>query len=288
MKKLCALLLLLCLTVSCAQAGTVAASFYPIYLLALNLTEGIGDLEVVSIAPPQTGCLHDYQLTVNDMKALSRADVLLINGAGMESYLASLAESLPGLKLVDASRGIELLPSATGETPFNPHIWLTASNAAAMAANLAEGLMEVFPEDAEAIGANLADFTARMEALDAELREGLKDVARRDIVTFHEAFPYFAGAYGLRVAAVVALEPDDSLSPRELAQLVSTVRSLGNPPLFTEPQYESLAAQTVARETGAPVYELDPCVTGPEEDIPLTYYEDVMRRNLQVLREALN
>ncbi|MBR6029586.1 MAG: zinc ABC transporter substrate-binding protein [Clostridia bacterium] len=290
MKRLLTLLLVftLALLPLSARAGTVAASFYPIYLLALNLTDGIDSLSVVNIAPPQTGCLHDYQLSVSDMKALSQADVLLINGAGMESFLTEVASSFPGLKLVDASVGIPLLPSESGETEFNPHIWLSAANALAMAVNLAEGLMEAFPEEAEAIAANRDAYAARLEALDAELRDGLKDVKRRDIVTFHEAFPYFAEAYGLRVAAVVALDPDDALSPRQLASLIDTVRALDNPPLFTEPQYASLAAETVARETGAPIYELDPCVTGPEEDIPLTYYEDVQRANLQVLLEALN
>ena len=89
------------------------------------------------------------------------------------------------------------------------------------------------------------------------------------------------------MAAVVNREPSDSLSPAALAALVKTVRSLGNPPLFVEPQYADVAAQTIARETGAPIYMLDPIVTGPAQDVPLTYYEDVMRRNMAVLLEAL-
>ncbi len=287
-KMLAALLAaLLLFTPALAAAETVVTSFYPIYLLALNLCADLPEVEVVNLAPPQTGCLHDVQLTAGDMRALAEADVFLVNGAGMESYLTHVFDALPELPVADASAGVELLPSLTGETPFNPHIWLDAGNAMAMVRNLAEGLMAALPAQAERIAANRDAYLARLEALDAELREGLADVARRDIVTFHEAFPYFAKAYGLNVAAVVAKEPGDALSPRELAELIETERSLGNPPLFTEPQYADLAAQTVAAETGAAVYELDPCVTGPETDIPLTYYEDVMRANLAVLREAL-
>ena len=110
---------------------------------------------------------------------------------------------------------------------------------------------------------------------------------RRDVVTFHEAFPYFAKAYGLNVAAVVNRDPDEALSPAKLAELVRLVKSLGVPPLFVEPQYEDVAAQTIARETGAAIYTLDPVVTGPEENVPLTYYEDTMRENMRVLRQAL-
>ena len=156
-----------------------------------------------------------------------------------------------------------------------------------MVRNLAAGLMAALPDRAEAIEANRDAFLTRLAALDEELRAGLSDLPRRDIITFHEAFPYFANAYGLHVAAVVNREPDDALSPRQLAELVSTVRALGNPPLFTEPQYEDIAAQTISRETGAPIYELDPVVTGPSENVPLDYYETCMRANLAVLQEAL-
>ncbi len=285
-KTLCILLLSALLTAS-AGAETVVTSFYPIQLLALNLLHGADGVELVNLAAPGTGCLHDYQLSTGDMKALARADVFLINGAGMESYLDHVMQNLPDLPIVDASAGVELLEDVSGEMEYNAHIWLDAGNAIRMAENLSAGLIEALPEQAELIAANRDALAARLAALDTELREGIAGLPRRDIVTFHEAFPYFARAYGLEVAAVVVLEPGDSLSPRQLAELVDTVTRLGNPPLFTEPQYESLAAETIAAETGAPIYELDPCVTGPSEDIPLTYYEDVMRRNLQVLQEAL-
>ena len=156
-----------------------------------------------------------------------------------------------------------------------------------MVSNLAAGLMAALPEQAEAISANRDAYLARLSALDEELTEGLADLPHRDIITFHEAFPYFAQAYGLNVAAVVNREPGDALSPARLAELVQVVRDLGAPPLFVEPQYDDMAARTLSAETGAPVYELDPVVTGPEEDIPLTYYEDTMRQNMTVLQEAL-
>jgi zinc transport system substrate-binding protein len=281
-------LALLVLALPAASLGeTVVTSFYPIYLIALNLCDGIEGVEVHNLAAPETGCLHDYQLSAGDMRALSGADVFLINGAEMESYLAHVFEALPELRVVDASQGVRLLPSDSGETEYNPHIWLDVSNAVVMVRNLAAGLAEAMPAHAEAIAANCEALTARLTALDAELREGLSGLERRTIVTFHEAFPYFASAYGLEVAAVVTQEPGDALSPRELAELISTVRELDNPPLFVEPQYTDLAARTVAEETGAPVFVLDPCVTGPAEEIPLDYYEQVMRRNLETLRTAL-
>ena len=295
MRKALAALLAALLLPAGAVAETIVTSFYPIYLFTLNLTSGIESIEVRNLAAPDTGCLHDYQLQTGDMKKLSQADAFLINGAGMESYLSGVMEAFPNLPVVDASTGIELLCTEEehdhdhdhehGE--YNAHVWLDAENAQIMVRNLAEGLMTACPAQAEAIAANRDAYLARLAALDEELTVALAELPSRDIVTFHEAFPYFAKAYGLNVAAVVNREPSDALSPAKLAELVKLVRDLGVPPLFVEPQYEDMAAQTLARETGAQLYTLDPVVTGPETDIPLTYYEDVMRANAQVLLEAL-
>lgn len=294
MKKFLAALLAAMLLPLGALAETIVTSFYPIYIFALNLTEGIEGVEVRNLTAPDTGCLHDYQLQTGDMKKLATADAFLINGAGMESYLTGVMEAFPHLPVVDASVGIELLCAEEHEHEHehdhgenNAHVWLDAKNAQTMVRNLAEGLMVVCPDKAEVITTNRDAYLTRLAALDEEITAALADVPSRDIITFHEAFPYFAKAYGLNVAAVVNREPSDSLSPAKLAELVKLVRSLGVPPLFVEPQYEDMAAQTLARETGAKLYTLDPAVTGPENDVPLTYYEDVMRANVQVLLTAL-
>ena len=298
MKRLLILFLAFLLALpAAAWAETVITSFYPIRLFALNLVDGIDGVEVVSLAEPGTGCLHDYQLQTSDMKLLAKADVFLINGAGMESYLSGVFEAFPALPVVDASAGVALLEDCSGhdhnhgendhDHTYNAHIWLDARNAILMVNNLAEGLIAAMPEHAEAISANRSAYVLRLTALDEELRAALADVPHKDVITFHEAFPYFANAYGLNVVAVVNREPDDALSPRALAELCKTVAGLGAPPLFVEPQYEDMAAQTISRETGAPLYMLDPIVTGPETAFPLTLYEDVMRQNLAVLLEAL-
>ena len=298
MKKLISLILAtLMMTSALASAETVVTSFYPIHLFARNLLDGVDGVELASLAEPTSGCLHDYQLQTGDMKTLARADVFLINGAGMEGYLEGVFEAFPSLPVVDASQGVTLLEDCSDhrhddhddhdhEHAFNAHIWLDAENAALMIANLADGLIAALPQHEAAIAANRDAYVARLAALDAELTAALGDLPRKDIITFHEAFPYFANAYGLHVAAVITRDPDDALSPRQLAELCKTVQALGAPPLFVEPQYEDMAATTISRETGAPLFTLDPIVTGPA-DAPLAHYEDAMRQNLAVLLEAL-
>lgn len=289
-----ALMMMFALAPAAAQEKTVVTSFYPIYALTRNLTEGVEGIEVTNLAAPDTGCLHDYQLLTGDMRTLSQAQAFLINGAGMESYLDTVAAQFPQLQVVDASQGIPLLEEdgqalvlGQQEEEANAHIWLDVKNAMKMVENLRDGLQSIFPEQAEAIGINAQGYLLRLSALDAELAQGLANLPRKDIVTFHEAFPYFASAYGLHVAAVVTHEPGEALSPAQLAQLTQAVKDLGLPPLFTEPQYPDLAARTLAAETGAKMYSLDPLVTGPLDDGALTAYEDGMRKNMQTLTEAL-
>ena len=296
MKKFLSLVLAMIVFPCLAFSETVVTSFYPIWIMTLNLTKGLEDhVFVRNMAAPSVGCLHDYQLQTSDMKALSGADLFLVNGAGMEAFLPEITHALPNLPVVEASEGIDLLKQgdtveileSEEEKEVNAHLWLDPSRAIRMAENLASGLLRLLPSDEATITANLEDFRSRLTVLDQQLHDGLKDLARRDIITFHEAFPYFAAAYDLNVVAVVNKEPGEVLTPTQLAELVREIKRLENPPLFVEPQYTDLSAQMLSRETGSSVWSLDPIVTGPEQDVPLDYYEIVMLQNMNTLIEAL-
>ncbi|MHC1785768.1 MAG: metal ABC transporter substrate-binding protein [Christensenellales bacterium] len=277
----------------------VVTSFYPLHLFAQNILKDVPGVVLQNLTHPTTGCLHDYQLLASDMKTLSQADILIINGGGMEGFLAPVTAQFPDLVIVDSSQGVELIPEeellhGQGETEaehaahdhgaYNAHIWLDPANAIQMTRTIAGALAGYLPDQADRIAANALSYTDRLLALDLEIRETLQALQRRDIVTFHEAFPYFARAYGLHVVAVMALEPEQALTPAMLSALVDKVIAAGLPPLFTEPQYEDRAARAVAQETGARIFELDPIVTGNGEP---DAYETGMRRNAQVLLAAL-
>lgn len=261
----------------------VAASFYPVYLAAANVAAGVPGVRVVSIAGPTTGCLHDYQLTPQDLRTLAGAEVLVVNGGGMEAFLDRAAARFPGLRVVDASQGIDLITDQHGDV--NPHVWVSVSGAMAQVRNVAQGLAAADPEHAAAYRVNAADYLARLDALRQLMHGGLKGAQRRDIITFHEAFPYFAREFGLNVAAVIEREPGSEPSAAELAATIKLVKARKITALFAEPQYPAQAAHTVARETGAAVHVLDPVTTGPLDD--LDYYITTMETNLAVLQRAL-
>ena len=298
MRKLLPILLGLLLLLPAASAEvTIVTSFYPVWLLTRSLTDGLEDMTVQNLAAPDTGCLHDYSLRPSDMAVLSRADALLINGAGMESFLPVVLDACPDLTVVDASEGIPMLEEADAEEigeeeeeeeeEGDPHLWLDPARASRMAENLAAGLIEIVPEHADRITANLQALQADLEALSADLLSGVSDLSRQDVIIFHEALPYLAEACGLNPVAVVNKESDDALTTSMLVQIVRFIDDCGEPPLVMKTLETDPYIEVLETETGVRYCELDPLTSGPE-DPPLDYYESVMRDNLRILREGLS
>ena len=259
----------------------VVTSFYPVYVATLNLTTGVPGVEVHNLTSPHIGCLHDYQLTAGDVRQLADADLLLANGAGMETFLGKVKEQSPSLRVVEVSQGIPLMDG-------NPHVWVSLEGASRQVDNIAEALALAAPEKADAFRANAATYKAALAALDEKMKSALAPYAGTPIITFHEAFPYFARDYKLDLVGVIAREPGTEPSARELADTISLVRERKVKALFAEPQFPDKSAQVISRETGVKVHELDPVVTGPSEPSEARgAFLRAMEKNLGVLQEAL-
>ena len=269
-----------------AEPFRIVTSFYPMYVATINITDGVDGVEVYNMTKPQTGCLHDYQLMTEDMKTLEKADAFVINGAGMEDFMDKVTEQQKKLKVIDASRGIELIHD--DEEGDNPHVWLSVTDAITQVRNIADQLKEADPTHAAAYEKNAAAYIEKLTALKTEMHAALDNVPHKDIVTFHEAFPYFAKEFNLNIIGVVEREPGTEPTPTELQETIEQVNALPTKVLFTEPQYSPAAAETIARETGAKIYTLDPVVTGEATPAAKNAYIDTMKKNMQVLKEALN
>ena len=264
----------------------IVTSFYPMYLDAINITRGVQDVEVVNLTPAQTGCLHDYQLTPEDMKTLETADIFIVNGLGMESFLDKVIEAHPNLKIINASDTPESVPIMDGDVP-NPHVWLNVKYSIQQVKNISAKLCELDPEHADKYRMHTLEYIDELTTLRDEMEMSLETLPNKNIVTFHEAFPYLAAEFRLNVAAVIEREPGTEPTPQELAETIEKINSLSVKVIFTEPQYSSKAAETIARETGAQIFELDPIVTGEAKPENLFDYPNRMLTNLVTLVKAL-
>ena len=278
----------------------VVASFYPVYVAAANLVDGVDGVQLTNLTQPTTGCLHDYQLSPQELMSLETADCLLINGAGMESFLDKVMDNYPELNIVTASDGIDMMEGeghdhdhdhAEGdvhnpleEETVNPHVWVSISRYMQYVENIRDGLIAADPAHTQQYQDNASAYLEKIQRLKDEMHEALDHVSHRDIITFHEAFDYFAQEFDLHVVGVIQREPGTDPTARELVDIIETVKSTDCKALFAEPQYSSGVADTIARETGAQIYMLDPAVSG---DTDKDAYLRAMDQNLQVLLEAL-
>lgn len=263
----------------------VVTSFYPVYISTINIAKDVPGVEVINMTKPQTGCLHDYQLTPEDLKTLEKANAFVINGADMEAFLDKAVKQRQQLKVIDASKNIVLLTDQNGEK--NPHVWVSISNAMIQVQNIADQLSEFDPQNAVQYKKNAEEYKKKLKIVRDTMQTTIAGTTKREIITFHEAFPYFAKEFNLNIVAVIEREPGSEPSPKELAETIEKVRSSRIKALFAEPQYSAKAAETISRETGAKVYILDPVVTGEAKPGAYDDYIHAMEKNAGTLREAL-
>lgn len=265
----------------------ITASFYPLYIMLMNITNDIPDVSISLLAPQNTGCLHDYQLTVKDMLAIEKSDILVLNGAGMETFLDKALAAREQL----AHTGTDTVIIASKQNTLinnNAHVWVSIDGAITEVLYIADELSRLDPAHTERYQENARIYITKLVQLQNEMHENLKPFAHTAIITFHEAFPYFAAEFALDIVAHIEREPGMEPTAKELQDIMRIIRQIQNEGravvLFAEPQYSSASAQIIARETGLTVYELDPAVSG---ELNADAYITAMRTNMRVLESAL-
>jgi len=267
-------------------------SCYPVYIMALNLADGVDDVEILRMSESHSGCLHDFQLQSEDLKRIEKSSAFIINGAGMESFLDKVVKELPNVKIIDSSNGIEFIKDEecghghdeVCEHEYNPHIWLSVDNYIKQIENIEIGLSKIDSASSVKYHENAEKYIKRLNNLKNEMHSRLGNISGKNIITFHEAFPYFAKEFNLNIISVVNSQPGSGPSAKEISEVTEKIKKYNIKALFTEPQYSDSSAKIISSETGAKVYTLDPVVTGNGDKDD---YINKMRKNMEVLEEAL-
>ena len=301
MKRLLALLCALLLLSGCGagqerEEFTIACTTYPVYLLANTNAGDVDGVSVRLVVDQQVSCLHDYTLTVTDMKVLEGADVVAINGAGLEDFLG---DALDARQVIDLDEDIDLIAteephaeeSHSGDAHHHdgadPHIWMDPRSYAQMARTLSAALAEQDPAHADTYQ-NRGEAAAReLERFCGELLDSPAgaEVRGRSIITFHDGFAYFARAFGLTIAAAIEEEEGAEASAQELRRTIEIVERERLPAVFTEVNGSANAAGIIARECGVAVYPLSMVMSGEAGDT-IAAYERAIQANLDTIRRA--
>ena len=297
---------------------TVVTSFYPMYIAALNIVDGVEGVRLENLSEPQTGCLHDFQLTPEDMKLLSTADVFVINGGGIESFMSDVAKAYPKLDVVEACEDVALLSEDDADSDHdhdhdadtesdsdhdhdheadaesdsahdhdhgdeNAHAWMSVPRYRTMVQTIASRLAEKDAKHADEYCANAKAYDAKLAVLEEKINS-LKSLTNgQNIIIFHEAYAYVADDFSMNACYLLDLDEERSVSAGEIKQVIGAIKDDGVSVILAEELYGKSMGDTVSRETDVHVIYIDPLNMGEYDK---DSYLDGMEHNIELIKEA--
>jgi zinc/manganese transport system substrate-binding protein len=246
-----------------------------------------GDRVSVTTLVGPNGDVHVYTPAPADAKKIADAKLLVVNGLGLEGWLPRLVQS-SGSKamIVTATDGITPLKM---DSAADPHAWQSVVDAKVYVSNIRDALAAADPTDAAAFRANAAGYLAKLDALDREVRTAVAQIppARRKVISTHDAFGYFAAAYGIEFIAPLGVSTESEASARDIARIITQVRAEKIPAVFLENISDVRLIQRISAETGASIGGtlFSDSLSDEKGDAP-TYIE-LVRHNIKALTSAL-
>lgn len=299
---------------------TVVTSFYPMYIATLNIVDGVDGVRLENLSEPQTGCLHDFQLTPEDMKLLSTADVFVINGGGIESFMSDVAKAYPKLDVVEACEDVALLSEDDDETDGahdhdhdvdaesdsdhdhdhdadaesdsdhdhdhgdeNAHAWMSVPRYRTMVQTIASRLAEKDAKHADEYYANAKAYDAKLAVLEEKIDSLKSFTGGQNIIIFHEAYEYVADDFSMNACYLLDLDEERSVSAGEVKQVIGAIKDDGVSVILAEELYGKSMGDTVSRETDVHMVYIDPLNRGEYDK---DSYLDGMEHNIELIKEA--
>ncbi|MDD6762326.1 MAG: zinc ABC transporter substrate-binding protein [Clostridiales bacterium] len=285
MKKILSLFTAAAMSLTLAACGTepntkkdklqVYTSFYAMYDFAREICGDKAD--IYNMCPPGSEP-HDFEPTAQDMARLTKADVFIYNGMGMESWTDSVISMLDGTDVivVEAS-DIEKKPEG------DPHLWLNPSNAAMEMKNIANACINADPDNIDYYRDRLNTALDKTDMLIRDFTEALKGVSSDSIVVSHDAYQSLCDAFSLTQYPINGKDNEEDPTPKRIAAIESYIADNNIRCIFTEPLGTSTVVATIAADTGCELLTLDPF----EGNLNDEDYFTVMYSNLEALKKAL-
>jgi zinc/manganese transport system substrate-binding protein len=271
-------------TAARAEPLKVVASFSILGDFVRNV--GGDRVDVTTLVGPDSDA-HVYAPTPRDAKRIADARLIVVNGFGFEGWLPRLVQSSGSkAKIVTATDGITPLRRGSDA---DPHAWQAVGNAKLYVANIRVALAAADPAGSAQFRANGDTYLAKLDALDRDIRSAVAQIppARRKVISTHNAFGYFAAAYGIEFIAPLGVSTESEPSARDVAGIISQVKQARIPAVFLENVSDPRLIQRIAAETGAKLGGTlySDGLTGEKGDAPT--YIDMVRHNIKALTRAL-
>ena len=275
-----------------ASSGTGKLAVVATSSVFADMIENVGgDRVTVTALVPHSADVHTFQPSPTDVRAVAGARLLVMNGLGLDDWLRDTivnasAAGTPLVELGPGLPGVTLLPGEESGTQ-NPHLWMAVPYAEGYVGEIEAALVRVDPANADAYHQGAKAYRTRLDALDQQIRTRIATIpaADRRLVTFHDAFPYFAREYGLEIVGVAVEAPGQDPSAAEIAALIEAIKAAHVKAIFSENQFPRQLVDQLAASTGATVVAdlYDDSLGDP----PVTSYEALMTWDVDQLVDAL-
>ena len=283
-----------------AGKKSVIVSFYPLFIHAVNVAGDKMNMDI--LLPPGVG-VHDFNCKPSDIKKIAAADLLIVNGAGLDNFALKIAENYrqSGLKTADASYGVELISAAGGEicaghdhaghahegnaALIDPHTWLSPKNAVIQVNNIAAALSGIDPENASYYRTNADTYIKMLEEIDKTAVRKLSPFKGLKFIVFHGSFAYFARDYGL-VQDSIADAFGNAPKPSKIKEIYDIIKKENIKFLVTEPGFRNKEITALREQYALETIELDPMgMYAPAKSADF-YYIEIMKSNIDKLAAA--
>ena len=257
----------------------ILTSFYPIYIMTLNITNGVNNVEVSNMADKLNGCIHDYTLTTTDLRKFETANIFIENGAGLESFTDKIVNSYKDLKVIYAAQNVtNFIYSDDNES--NSHIWLSIENYKNEVQTIASKLSEIDEANSGLYNANANQYIEKLNELQSKFKQ--LDLSNKKAICLDESLEYLLKENNIDETLIETDHDQASISAELIKETISKMNSEEIKSIFIDKNDSDKLAKALQNETGAKIYVLNSGMNGEKN---LNSYIDLMNQNYEILKD---
>lgn len=255
----------------------ILTSFYPVYVMTLNIVDGANNINLNNMAESHTGCIHDYTLNTTDLRKFENADVFIQNGKNLENFTENITSLYPNVKIIESAEDVENV--LKDEDEINGHIWLSTDNYIKQVEKITEKLKTINPENSKIYERNSIEYIQKLNNLKQEFEK--INVQNKKAICLNEALEYFLADLKIETESIKTDHEQSALSAELIKSTIEKMREENIKVIFIDKNDNTSTAEVLANETGSKIYILDSGMSG---DSNKDDYLNIMKNNIEIIK----
>ena len=261
----------------------IVTSFYPMYIIALNITDGAENIKLENMADVSVGCLHEYTLVTKDLVKLENADVFIQNGLGVELFMDKVISNYPNINIIDSSVNVQDENVIHEDDEENGHIWLNIDNYIMQVQTISEGLCTLDSKNVDIYRKNTDEYIKKLEKLKEEYDSF--EFTNKTVISFNEAFEYLLDYLNIETIEIKTEGEESTMSAKTLSEIIDKANEENITTILLDKNDNARDAKIIENETNCTIQNLNSGLYG---DFEKDAYINQMHENLQKLQAVLN